>query len=122
MSCAHLNGTDGLWYLADCHEEKNYICKASTDPPVTPKPTKDGFCVKRFEDYLPGSDYCYKMFSNWDEFGANDYNLWSKVGKMDQQGLILDTFFDQSTLQEWRLLSSPESLLEHLVLLKKSLE
>ena len=73
------------------HKEKNYICKASTDAPVTPNPTKDGFCVKRFEDYLPGSDYCYRMFSNWDEFGANDYNLWSKVGKMDHQGLILDT-------------------------------
>ena len=33
-SCVYMNGTDGLWYLADCDRKMNYVCKASTGKAV----------------------------------------------------------------------------------------
>ena len=28
-NCVYINGTDGLWYLAECENKMNYLCKAS---------------------------------------------------------------------------------------------
>ena len=28
-NCVYINGTDGLWYLADCDNKMSYLCKAS---------------------------------------------------------------------------------------------
>ena len=47
-SCAFINGTDGLWYLADCKDRMNYVCKVS--PGIVPgglritRTTRQGQC------------------------------------------------------------------------------
>ena len=36
-------------------------------------------CIPRFDDYLSKSDFCYHIFSFFDEFGDIETNMWSKA-------------------------------------------
>ena len=50
-----------------------------TDTPTPPPSQDNGYCIPKFEDYLPEGRFCYKIFSFYDEYGDIEMNMWSKA-------------------------------------------